>query len=313
MPNKKLFFPILLTTLIFISCKEKPEEIRIVSLSTTHSEITIELGGGEHLEAVDMFVNTSKYKDIKRVDSFNIDVAQIINLNPTHVFIAFPNEELQKELKNKMIQTILLPPAENLDQVYEQINLISEILNKEKMGEEIINSMKKEANYVYSNTREDKRRIYHEVGYAYGLYAAGENSLVGSFYRELGFINIADKAHSGVESGYPRVEERLVIVNNPEIIVIAHKESLTTGVKNRPNWGNIKAVETGNVIYLDEDLAKNWGVSSTKLLKQIAVDTGVLGVESENKDVDLNIQVYKALVAILLLIGLKKTKNKEKT
>ena len=313
MPNKKLFLNVLLTTLIFISCKEEPEEIRIVSLSTTHSEIIIELGGGEYLEAVDMFINTSKHKDIKRLDAFNIDAIQIINLNPTHVFIAFPNEELKEELKKNFIQTILLPPAENLNQVYEQINLISEILNKENRGKEIINSMKKEANYVYSNAREGKRRIYHEVGYAYGLYAAGENSLVGSFYRELGFINIANKTHSGEDGGYPRVEEKLVIANNPEIIIIAHQESLTTGVKNRPNWGNIKAVENENIIYLDEGLAKNWGVSSTKLLKQIAIDTGVLGVESENKDVDLNIRVYKALVAILLFIGLKMTKNKEKT
>ena len=81
MPNKKLFLNVLLTTFIFISCKEKPEEIRIVSLSTTHSEITIELGGGEYLEAVDMFVNTSKHKDIKRLDAFNIDAIQIINLS----------------------------------------------------------------------------------------------------------------------------------------------------------------------------------------------------------------------------------------
>ena len=80
MPNKKLFLNVLLTTLIFISCKEEPEEIRIVSLSTTHSEIIIELGGGEYLEAVDMFINTSKHKDIKRLDAFNIDAIQIINL-----------------------------------------------------------------------------------------------------------------------------------------------------------------------------------------------------------------------------------------
>ena len=119
--------PLFFICLLLVACGENNYDTRIVSLSTTHSEILIELEAEEKLVAVDMYVEIKKSQNIQRIDAFLVSLDEVLQLRPTHVIMAFPNDELSKELVRRNIQVYLFPPAINLEEVYGQIISISKI------------------------------------------------------------------------------------------------------------------------------------------------------------------------------------------
>ena len=299
--------------LLLVACGENNYDTRIVSLSTTHSEILIELEAEEKLVAVDMYVEIKKSQNIQRIDAFLVSLDEVLQLRPTHVIMAFPNDELSKELVRRNIQVYLFPPAINLEEVYGQIISISKIVNKEKKAEKIILQMKEEVELILKEIEPSGKRIYHELGYSYGIYSANDNSLIGSFYKNLGFINIVSGISSNHKDGYPEIPEDIIIQKDPEIIVIGHRETLNNEIENRPSWRRISAVRENKIFYIDENLANNWGISSVELLRTIAKETEVL-LPKQEKKVDSNIwQIYIVVIAALVLIIRRGVTIKEKT
>lgn len=292
--------------LLAVACGGDSKDIRIVSLSTTHSETLVELGAEEKIIAVDMYVELNGLKDIQRIDSFTVTSEEVISLRPTHVIMAFPNEKLKNVLEKNSIDSLFLPPANNLDEVYSQIVSVSRIIGEEKKAEKLISQMKEDAENLLKEIKPSEKRIYHELGYAYGIYSANENSLIGSFYKILGYKNIVSGIPSKNEDGYPQVIEELIIKKNPEIIIVGHRETLRNEIDNRPSWKNISAVKEGKIVYLDENLANNWGVSSVELLQTIAIETGLI-IPKQEASVGIKIwQLYIVVILVLVLIMRRK-------
>ena len=283
---------------------------RIVSLSTTHSEILLELGAHKYLAAVDKHVSKEGLKNIKRVDSYIVNTDEILSLQPTHIILAFKNEELEQIFSGSDTDLILLPPAKNLNEVYDQILTLSKLVNKERVAQNIVEKMKKRKFEIMSIVKPSGKRIYHELGYSYGIYSPNKNSLLGSFYRELGFVNVVDDINTQEE--YPKIEEALIIKQNPEIIIVGHKEGVGSRVENRPSWSNISAVKNQKIIYLEENLANNWGVSSVDLLEEIATETDLIQ-KGENKEIDILYWLFYIVVIIfsVLIMNNRTRKIKE--
>ena len=312
MSKWKYSVPFLLI-LLTASCGSNNSGIRIVSLSTTHSETLLELGASKKLVAVDMYVEMKNSEDIQRIDSFLVNTEDILQLRPTHVIMAFPNDKLRKDLERRNIKVLIFPPARNLEEVYSQISSISELVKAEEKAEKIVSEMKEEVDLITKEIKPTGKRIYHELGYTYGIYSVNEKSLIGSFYATLGFNNIITGDNTRNNDGYPEVPEYIIIQKNPEIIIVGHRETLKNEIENRPSWGRISAVIENKIFYIDENLANNWGISSVELLRTIAIETEVLSPRQEKK-VDSNFQqIYIVVIAVLVLIMRRKGIIKEKT
>ena len=312
MSKWKYSVPFLLI-LLTASCGSNNSGIRIVSLSTTHSETLLELGASKKLVAVDMYVEMKNSEDIQRIDAFLVNTEDILQLRPTHVIMAFPNDKLRKDLERRNIKVLIFPPARNLEEVYSQISSISELVKAEEKAEKIISEMKEEVDLITKEIKPTGKRIYHELGYTYGIYSVNEKSLIGSFYETLGFNNIITGDNTRNNDGYPEVPEYIIIQKNPEIIIVGHRETLKNEIENRPSWGRISAVIENKIFYIDENLANNWGISSVELLRTIAIETEVLSPRQEKK-VDSNFQqIYIVVIAVLVLIMRRKGIVKEKT
>ena len=299
------------SSLVLISCGGNDTNLRIVSLSTTHSEILLGLEVEDIVVGVDMFVALDNPYSIQRIDSFKNSIEDILSLQPTHVIMAFPNNELRKELLNNNVQSLLLLPARNIEDVYSQIILISELVEKQEKAQEIVSLMKEEMELIIRDSQPNGKRIYHELGYSYGIYSVNKNSMLGSFYETLGFRNITNNIPSKYGGGYPEVQEAIILERDPEIIILGHQESLNSHPRNRPNWINVSAVQTGDILYLDENLANNWGISSVELLRTIAVETGVLVLKQDKSTNTDYWYIYIFTIPILLLIMKAKRKTKE--
>ena len=266
-------FKLVFLALLFSMCsnvtQEASKEIRVVSLSTTHTEIIQSLEAEETLIAVDSFSEVDFPVEV--IDAYTVTAEELVPLNPDVVILAFDFNGIVEGLENQEINYVLLPPAKNFEDVYSQIETIGSLVNKESEAFSTTRDMKIEINRILDNANFGDTSVYHEIGYSYGIYSVNSDSLIGQIYNSLGVVNIANNTEDPFGSGYPALTEEQVIESNPEYIVIGHSDYLNKDLSTRMGWKDINAIENSNVYFLDENLANNWGTTTVDLVEQIAL------------------------------------------
>jgi len=290
-------FKIIFLALLFSMCsnvtQETSQEIKVVSLSTTHTEIIQSLNAEETLVAIDSFSEVDF--PVQVIDAYTVTAEELAPLNPDVVILAFDFNGIVEGLENQELNYVLLPPAKNIEEVYLQIETIGSLVNKESEAFSTIRDMKIEINRILDNANFGNTSVYHEIGYSYGIYSVNSNSLIGQIYNSLGVINIANNTEDPFGSGYPSLTEEQVIESNPEYIVIGHSDYLNKDLSTRMGWEDINAIENSNVYFLDENLANNWGTTTVDLVEQIALIFEESAQTNPYSD-------YLLLVSLLILV-----------
>ena len=286
---------ILLALLVSMCSNQTHEnnEMKIISLSTTHTEIIQSVEAENTLVGVDAFSEVDFPVEI--IDAYTVTAEELVPLNPDIVIIAFDFNGIVEGLKAQEINYVLLPPAKNLDDVYAQISTIGDIVNKKNEASSTIRDMKLEINRIINNSNYQDVNVYHEIGYSYGIYSVNSESLIGEIYNLLGVTNIANSEEDPYGSGYPALSEEMVIESDPDFIVVGHSDYLNKDLSIRDGWGDISAVQNSRVVFLDDTLASNWGTTTLQLVEVLAA-TFEESVET-NQYSD-----YLLLVSLLFLV-----------
>ena len=263
----KLIFLALLVSMCSNQAQEN-DEIKIISLSTTHTEIIQSLGAENTLVGVDAFSEVDSPVEV--IDAYTVTAEELVPLNPDVVIIAFDFNGIVEGLEAQEINYVLLPPARNLDDVYAQITNIGEIVNKKSEASSTIRDMKLEINRIINKYNYQDITVYHEIGYTYGIYSVNSESLVGEIYNLLGVTNIANSEEDPYGSGYPALSEEMVIESNPDFIVVGHSDYLNKDLSIRGGWSDISAVQNSRVFFVDDTLASNWGTTTLQLVEVLA-------------------------------------------
>jgi ABC-type Fe3+-hydroxamate transport system substrate-binding protein len=250
------------------SSTQESEDIKIISLSTTHTEIIQSLEAQDTLIAVDAFSEVDF--PVERIDAYTVTAEELAPLNPDMVIVAFDFNGIVDGLESQEINYVLLPPAKNFEDVYSQISTIGEIVNKKGAASSKVRDMKLEINRILDDANYENVSVYHEIGYSYGIYSVNSDSLIGEIYNELGVVNIANSEEDPFGSGYPALSEEMVIDSNPDYIVVGHSDYLNKDLSIREGWKNISAVESSNVYFLDDTLASNWGTTTVQLVEELS-------------------------------------------
>ena len=265
----KLIFLALLVSMCSSPVQES-EDIKIISLSTTHTEIIQSLEAQDTLIAVDAFSEVDF--PVQRIDAYTVTAEELAPLNPDMVIVAFDFNGIVEGLESQEINYVLLPPAKNFEDVYSQISTIGEIVNKKGEASSKVRDMKLEINRILDNANYEDVSVYHEIGYSYGIYSVNSDSLIGEIYNALGVVNIANSEEDPFGSGYPALSEEMVIESNPDYIVVGHSDYLNKDLSIREGWENISAVESSNVYFLDDTLASNWGTTTVQLVMELSTN-----------------------------------------
>ena len=286
---------ILLALLVSMCSNQTQEnnEMKIISLSTTHTEIIQSLEAENTLVGVDAFSEVDFPVEV--IDAYTVTAEELVPLNPDIVIIAFDFNGIVEGLKAQEINYVLLPPAKNLDDVYAQISTIGDIVNKKNEASSTIRDMKLGINRIINNSNYQDVNVYHEIGYSYGIYSVNSESLIGEIYNLLGVTNIANSEEDPYGSGYPALSEEMVIESDPDFIVVGHSDYLNKDLSIRDGWGDISAVQNSRVVFLDDTLASNWGTTTLQLVEVLAA-TFEESVET-NQYSD-----YLLLVSLLFLV-----------
>jgi iron complex transport system substrate-binding protein len=245
---------------------------RIVSLSSTATEMLFAVGAGPQVIAVDDQSNYPSNAPKTKLSGFTPNIEAIAGYAPDLVVAADDLGGLVHGVQALNIPILLEPAAKNLDDAYTQIRLLGAATGRAADADSLIAKMRKEVGSFVASVSKPARqlRVYHELDNTY--YSATSATFIGQVYKVLGLTNIADSATSAT-SDYPQLSAEFIVASNPDLIVLADtkccKQDLHT-VGARPGWGVIAAVKTGQVIGVDDDIASRWGPRIVDFMQAVA-------------------------------------------
>ena len=252
---------------------------RVVSLSATATEMLYAIGAGEQVVATDL---TSNYPEaaaaIVKLDAFNFNVEEVAALDPDLVILAFDFQGEGEALSALSIPFLLLGPPADIESSLSQLQNVGLATGHFSEAEALAARLSEEMASIVARSRTGSTRgvvIYHEVDET--LYSTTSASFIGNLYLRLGLVNIAD----GIDGAgaFPQLSSEFVVDQNPQFIFLADANFGVTveSVAARPGWDTIAAVEQGNVIALDGDIAGRWGPRTVAFMRAIldAVEDGL--------------------------------------
>ncbi|CAB4651552.1 unannotated protein [freshwater metagenome] len=287
-PLKRRVFAITAASLLILSaCGDSSDssstdagcDVKIVSLSPTATEMLYGIDAGDCVVAVDSLSNYPAEAADKLTDisAYEPSAEAILAFEPTHVLISYdPGIVDQLKAADPDIVIWTGDAATSIDGVYSQITELGEVTGKQTAAEELIASMKERiAKATEGITAPAGTSVFYELDDT--LYSVTSNTFVGTLMAPFGVTNIAD----GVEAGndYPQLNAEAIIAANPTVIFLADTkccgQSAAT-VSARPGWSSVAAVQNGNIVELDDDIASRWGPRVVELVEQFAAAISAL-------------------------------------
>lgn len=249
----------------------------IISLSPSATENIFAIGAGEQIVAVDDQSNFPEDAPVTDLSGFTPNLESILSYEPDLVVITYDPGDLIAGLEAVGVPTLLLPPANSVDDAFAEIETLGVATGHVGEATEVVLAMQTDIDEVVAEFEGHLSgvTIYHEVDNT--LYSVSSSSYVGELYGLLGLVNIADEADPD-GFGYPQLSPEYIVSEDPDVILLAdaaYGESIDT-LRERPGWAEMTAVESEAVIEVDPDLASRWTPRSIEFLREAAEAIAVL-------------------------------------
>ena len=254
-----------------VTIEDMPEAI--VSLSSTATEMLFAIGAGDQVVAVDDQSNFPEEAPVTDLSGFTPNIEAILAHEPDLVVIGYEPGDLVASLDAAGVPVIFHNAAFTLEDTYRQIESlgvatghVGEALSLSESIESDLVAIADETSDVPEGTT-----YYHELDNTF--YTATSSTFFGQIYGMFGLENIADPAdEDGSAAGYPQLSSEYIVSADPDLIFLAdvlYGESAET-VAARPGWDVLTAVQEGNVIELDSDVASRWGPRIVDFAESVA-------------------------------------------
>jgi iron complex transport system substrate-binding protein len=252
-----------------ITIESRPE--RIVSLSPTATEMLFAVGADDQVVAVDEFSYYPEQAPTQEgLSGFNTNIEAVEGFDPDLIVVQAPIEGLDVLDVPVLVQ---YAPAD-LAGTYAQIEQIGAATGNVGEAAEVVANMMSDIDEILADVDPsvESRTYFHEIGTEY--YTLTSQTFAGEIYSMFGLENIADAADpDGTFGGYPEMSEEAIIATNPDLVFLAdtigYEQSAQT-VAQRPGWAQVAAVQTENVVELNDDIASRWGPRVVDLVAAIA-------------------------------------------
>lgn len=244
----------------------------ILSLSAPATESLFAIGAGDQVVAVDDTSNYPEEAPITDLSAFEPNIEAIAAYEPDLVIASDDLGDLVSSLDKLSIPVLLQPAATSIEDTYAQIEQLGDATGHSNEAEELTADMSAEIEAIVASTPEMDVPLtyFHELDSTY--FTVTSETFIGGVYALLGLENIADEAPKA-GTGYPQLSEEYIIDSDPDLIFLADTKCCEQGagtVVERPGWDQISAVQQGNVIELDDDIASRWGPRVVDFLRVVA-------------------------------------------
>lgn len=224
------------------------EPMHIVSLAPSITETLY------FIEALDKVVGITKWDNYPN----NVQEGRIIvgDMEPNIEIIASLKPDLIIGLKYHLkyidqlekIALVLIVEPQSVEEIYEAVELLGNVTNKEDQAQKAIMEMEEKINNIQEKVKnKEKPRVLYIVWWD-PLITAGNGTFIGELITLGGGENIfADT------QGWPQVSVEEVIARNPEIIILPPSAGITANELCDSPLANTDAVKNGRVYTLSSD------------------------------------------------------------
>jgi iron complex transport system substrate-binding protein len=262
-------FPLTLTTSKGkVTVAHRPS--RVVSLSPTATEDLYAVGAGRQVLAVDSYSTYPPEAPKTALSGFTPNIEAIATYKPDLVLAADDTNNLVEQLGKLQIPVLVEPAAIDLNGVYSEIKQIAQATGHSAETVSVVSGIQKQVQSILKSVPPPSKplTVYHELDQTY--YSATTHTFIGQMYKLLEVRNIADRAPGSTD--YPQLSAEFIISSDPDLIVLA--DTVCCGqtqatVQTRPGWSAIKAVRTGSVLPVEDDIASQWGPRIVQFLQAI--------------------------------------------
>ncbi|MFH1282398.1 MAG: cobalamin-binding protein [bacterium] len=227
---------------------------RIISLAPAITEMLYSLDLGENILGVTTYCNFPEdAKSKEKIGEFSyINIEKIILLKPDLIFASGGVQEKYAKILQDLKFNIEIIYPQNIEGIFNSLERIGELTDTKRKAEKLISQSRTRLNIIKAETenipKDERTRVFIEM-WDEPLTTAGSKSFINQIISMAGGNNIADK----IQYPYPRISPEFVILNDPQIILIAYNydrknNNLNEEVKLRPGWKNVSAVKYGRII-----------------------------------------------------------------
>ena len=224
--------------------EEIPE--RLVSFAPSNTEILFALDVGSSVVGVDDFSiwPEGKLQGLVRIGGpESPDYEVISELEPDIVFCVEGMDEIAQQLDDMGLTSIILK-ADDFSDVYANVALIGNVVNKKDKAEAVVDYMKEETNKLENKVTEipenEKPRVFVEIWPSDPIITAGKGTLVHQVIESAGGINAAGEH----DVNWPSVSVEELVELEPDVLILQFKDSYQSlKSSDRPEWNQIPAVQ----------------------------------------------------------------------
>ena len=246
---------------------------RIVSIDPSGTEILFAVGAGDRVVAVDSFSYYPEGTPVTDLSAFSPNVESILGYEPDLVVMGF-NADVQAGLEAAGVEVVLSLAPTNFDELFAQVETIGASTGNEGDAAQVAQEMREAVDELIANAPDATGlSFYHELDNT--LYTVTSSTFIGAVYGLFGLENAADPADAdGSSFGYPQLNDEYLVDADPDLIFLA--DTICCGVDaasiaERPGWDQLTAVQSGNVVELNDDVVSRWGPRIVAFVEAIAV------------------------------------------
>ncbi|MEW6622528.1 MAG: ABC transporter substrate-binding protein [Bacillota bacterium] len=224
---------------------------KVVSLTPAVTEVLFALGLDDQIVGVTEYCNypEAALAKPKMGDFSNPNVELVLESDADLVFVAAGVQMDLIERFEELGVKVLCLDAETINQVIANINLVGEIMGVSEKAAEITADMQNRTDYIVKKVEgREKPLVFFEV-WDDPLMTAGPGTFIYNLIELAGGINTA----YDVNTRYPQFSFEVLLERDPDVYFANdfHKQS---DIMARPGYTQLKAVKTGRVHTIDDDL-----------------------------------------------------------
>jgi len=151
---------------------------------------------------------------------------------------------------------------QDIDNMYQNLNIVGEITGKTAEAEALVNELKKRTSDVDQAVAEAKNEpvVFYELDSTdpNAPWTAGPSTFIGSLIERAGGVNLGDE----LNDAYAQISIEQLLIDQPDIILVG---DYTWGgitaedVMARESWQALEAVKQGKVYIFDDNLVSRPG------------------------------------------------------
>ena len=231
---------------------------RVVSLAPNVTEILYALGVEDRLVGVTHQCNFPPAAAAKPKvgDTLNPSLETLISLRPDLVIgTAEGNRRETIELLERARIPLYGTHARTVSDIFVSIRQLASLMGVPEAGERLATELEARLTGLERRlTGASRPRVLVAI-WLDPLITAGGDTFLNDVLRRAG----AESVTASLSESWPRLSLEAVIESNPDYLVLPRLHSLQArldDLRSRPAWRNVRAVEAGRIVWLDEALLR---------------------------------------------------------